>query len=431
MKLQFVLLDLSDTLRRRRLYLLVPFAAVCILGILAAYLLPEEYESFSTVIVQRNGIVLPPEGQGTADPLGLFREIVRSRYTLEAVAESLRAATPSAGRPSLEEQTALLGSAITAEQRGTDACRITALHEDPETARRIAEVVTAVALNASGQGNRRQLDETVRLFEEKLARYEKETAGRTSSASTGEGGTPADAAALRGALGRTGTELQEAEAAGSDVERSLMVIRSSIATLDDPATISRLSSVDNRVGRAFAGGLRTLAARYADLLTRYRLLHPEVQSVRRQLVALLDKTAAALETEHDAAQSRVTELRTRQHQLHARLALIEPGAEGLARKTPVAETSPETLADLRRQLEQARTARELNVRAGSTIAILDRPQRPSTPVSPDRPFIISLAAIVGVFIGIIALIIAELLDTTIRRPGDLEVFGKPVIATLP
>jgi uncharacterized protein involved in exopolysaccharide biosynthesis len=163
MKLQFVLLDLSDTLRRRRLYLLVPFAAVCVLGILAAYLLPEKYESFSTVIVQRNGSVLPPEGQGAADPLGLFREIVRSRYTLEAVAESLRAAAPSASRPSLEEQTALLGSAITAEQRGTDACRITARHDNPETARRIAEVVTAVALNASGQGNRRQLDETVHL----------------------------------------------------------------------------------------------------------------------------------------------------------------------------------------------------------------------------------------------------------------------------
>jgi succinoglycan biosynthesis transport protein ExoP len=431
MKLQFVLLDLSDTLRRRRLYLLVPFAAVCVLGILAAYLLPEKYESFSTVIVQRNGSVLPPEGQGAADPLGLFREIVRSRYTLEAVAESLRAAAPSASRPSLEEQTALLGSAITAEQRGTDACRITARHDNPETARRIAEVVTAVALNASGQGNRRQLDETVHLYEEKLARYEKETAGRTSSASAGEGGTPADAAALRGALGRTGTELQEAEAAGSAAERSLTVIRTSIASLDDPATISRLSSLDSRAGGAFAGSLRTLALRYADLLRRYRPLHPEVQSVRRQLVALLDKTAAALETERDAAQSRVSELRGRQHQLHARIAAIEAGTEGLAQKTPAPEASSETIADLRRQLEQARTARDLNVRAGSRIAILDRPQRPSSPVSPDRPFIIGLAAIAGLCIGIIALVVAELLDTTIRRAGDLEVFGKPVIATLP
>jgi uncharacterized protein involved in exopolysaccharide biosynthesis len=431
MRLKFALLDVSDTLRRRRRYLLLPFGGVFLLGIFVAYLLPEKYASFSTVIVQHNGSILPPEGSAAVDPLSLFREIVRSRYTLEAVAESLVAATPAASRPSLEEETVLLGNSITAEQRGADACRITAVHEDPETARKIAEIVTAVALRASGQSDRQQLDGAVRLAEEKLAHYEKSMAGRDPSPLSSGTSVPPDGAALRGALGRAVKEGQEAEAAVAAAERSLVLVRSSITSLDDPGTISRLASLENHAGAAFAGNIRTLATRYAELLTRYRPLHPEVQNVRRQLLGLLDRSAASLEAERDQAQTRTAELRVRQRQLRERIASLDSPGEGAAPVIPAPETAPGNMADLRHQLEQARSERDLNRQSGSRITILDRPQRPTSPVSPDRPFIICLAAAAGILIGIVTLVGAELLDTTIRRPGDLEVFGKPVIATLP
>jgi uncharacterized protein involved in exopolysaccharide biosynthesis len=76
-------------------------------------------------------------------------------------------------------------------------------------------------------------------------------------------------------------------------------------------------------------------------------------------------------------------------------------------------------------------ARDLREQAGSRFSILDRPQQPSSPISPDRPLIIGLGAVLGFLIGVVSVVATESLDPTIRRAGDLEVFGKPVIATLP
>jgi polysaccharide biosynthesis transport protein len=429
MRLHFLLLDVSETIRRRRLPLLLPWVSVLLAGILTAYLLPEKYESFSTVIVQREAAPGHPEGNGTTDYLSLFTEIVHSRSTLEAVADSLLEAVPPASRQSLQKEVGVLQGSVTTEQRGPDACRIIVTDDDPEMARRVAALVTAVALQTSGQADRRQLDEAVQFYERKLAEYEHSSA---AGGSTGPGvSAGGDIPALRSSLWRTSTELQETESSFGMVERSLAMIRAAIGSLDEPATISRLASIDSRAAGPLAGNIRTLAARYASLLTRYRALHPEVQGVRRQLLGMLDKVSMSLETERSQLQPRIAELQRKQRQLRERAltAAAQPGVTPA--QPPGTEVSRDLLADLRRQLERARVDRDLRVQAGNRFSVLDKPQTPPSPASPDRPFIIGLATLLGFLTGLACVMAAESLDATIRRPGDLEVFRKPVIAILP
>jgi uncharacterized protein involved in exopolysaccharide biosynthesis len=432
MKLQFLLLDISDTFRRRRLYFLLPFVGVSLLGILAAYLIPEEFESFSTVMVRRDAAPVRPDAGAGADQLSLFTEIVHSRATLEAVVDTLMGETVAPGHPPVEEQVAGLGAMIRTEQRGSDACRITVEHPDPATARRIAEVVTEVSLRTSRQADRLQLDEAVKFFEQRLAEYGRSPDAREFSAtSTGEVPAVPEESSLRAALGRAETDLNETDKSLALKERNVTIVASAMESLDEPATISRLSSLENRVAGAYAGEVRTQAVRYGELLTRYRPRHPEVQSARRQLLGLLQRTVETLKSEREQLQTRAVELRDRTRTLRYRIGLLAARTDTSHQQVRRANVSPDIVADLRHQLEQVRLTRDLHERAGSRFSVLDRPQRSSSPVRPDRPFIIGLGALLGFLLGLAGLMAAESLDPTIRRPRDLDVFGKPVIATLP
>jgi polysaccharide biosynthesis transport protein len=416
-------MDVRDTLRRRLLYLLVPLGTVLLLSILAAYLLPERFASFSTVIVQRESAPADAQASG-ADPLGLFMEIVRSHATLEAAADTLLASSRGGDR---EAQVALLARSIVTEERGTDACRITASAGDPETAQRMADAVTGAAIRISLQTDLRRLNEAVRFYEQKLSEYHSAPAGTEPPAA---GRTAAPGAVDRAALARTAGELQAAQVSLGATERSLAALRSSVESLDDPATLSRLAALDTRTAGPFVANIRSLATRYADLLTRYRPLHPEVQSVRRQLAGLIAKTVSGLEADRDALRVQIADLGMRERQLRFRAAAAESVTENPVRVSE-AGVPRDVVAGLQHELEQARVARDLRERSGNRVSVLDRPQRPSAPVSPDRPLIIMIGGLTGLLLGVAALAVAESLDATIRRAGDLEIFGKPVIATLP
>lgn len=431
MKLQFLLLDLSDTFRRRRLYFLLPFAAVFVLGVLAAYVLPEAYESVGTVMVQRNLQGTRQENGEREDHLLLFTEIVHSKSTLAAVAAALsRAADSTSGRvPVSDEAVTALAGAIRTERRGQDACRIIAEHADPETAHRIATIVMDVSLQASRLVDLRQLDDAVGFYERKLAEYGQ--GDEASPAVSGASVPVADESSFRISLARTEAELSQTEGLLALKERGLGLLAPASGTIDEPATISRLSSLESRVVGPPAADIRREAARYAGLLTRYRPRHPEVQSARRQLLALVQRAVSTLQSERDRLQGQAGQLRQRQRFLRERLGSLVARTDTTRDVPRRAAVSQEVVAGLRRDLEQARLERDLRAQAGSRLTILDRPERPSSPVRPDRPLIIGLAALIGLLLGSAGLAAAESLDPTIRRPRDLEVFGKPVIATLP
>jgi polysaccharide biosynthesis transport protein len=63
--------------------------------------------------------------------------------------------------------------------------------------------------------------------------------------------------------------------------------------------------------------------------------------------------------------------------------------------------------------------------------IIDPARVPAKPTKPNRALIVGGGVGVGLLLGLVAAIAAELLDSTIRSPREIEVFRKPIIGLLP
>jgi len=56
---------------------------------------------------------------------------------------------------------------------------------------------------------------------------------------------------------------------------------------------------------------------------------------------------------------------------------------------------------------------------------------PVEATKPNRPLLIGGGFGLGLFMGLLAAVAAELMDTRVRSPLDVEVYGKPIVAFIP
>jgi len=84
--------------------------------------------------------------------------------------------------------------------------------------------------------------------------------------------------------------------------------------------------------------------------------------------------------------------------------------------------------EMKLKLEQAQTARDLGQKGASQFVIIDPAQAPTSPSKPNRIQLILGGFGLGLFIGFISVVLKEMLDTTLRRARDIEIYRKPVIA---
>ena len=60
------------------------------------------------------------------------------------------------------------------------------------------------------------------------------------------------------------------------------------------------------------------------------------------------------------------------------------------------------------------------------------PSLPRNPVSPNKPQLYGLAAVLGLALGIVALMIAEYVDTSVKDVNEVEeIVGAPILGTIP
>jgi uncharacterized protein involved in exopolysaccharide biosynthesis len=168
------------------------------------------------------------------------------------------------------------------------------------------------------------------------------------------------------------------------------------------------------------------AERTVNLLGRYTIRHPEVQTARSALRTALTRSIGALARLREDVDRDRRELTGERDAVRARIARTPPGGS-VASADPPAPTPGAATGEL----DRLRIARELSMRSGPRFVILRPPALPREPVRPWRAAIIGGGFAAGLFLGILAVAAAEAFDPTIRRARDLEVFRKPVIATIP
>lgn len=150
-----------------------------------------------------------------------------------------------------------------------------------------------------------------------------------------------------------------------------------------------------------------LEQKRSELLTRYTSAHPSVAAVDQQLSEVNQELRAA------AAQLR-------------QLPVLEQEMVRLARDVKVNNELHTALLTSSQQLQLIAVGRTGNVR------LVDAPERPESPVTPNRPRIIAVAIFGGVFLGMLLAFLRRALQTALDDAEDVErLFGLPVYASIP
>ncbi|MDB5825211.1 MAG: polysaccharide biosynthesis tyrosine autokinase [Herminiimonas sp.] len=150
-----------------------------------------------------------------------------------------------------------------------------------------------------------------------------------------------------------------------------------------------------------------LEQRKTELLTRFTVNHPVVMGVDAQLRDIN------------------TEMRKSAEAIKA-LPAVEQEAVRLQREVKVNTDLYTALLNTAQQLRLITISKMSNVR------LVDAPMTPDKPISPNRPKIIAIALMLGLFLGVVAAFMKKALHGGIDDPAEIEkMLGVPVYATIP
>lgn len=150
-----------------------------------------------------------------------------------------------------------------------------------------------------------------------------------------------------------------------------------------------------------------LEQKRTELLSRFTTNHPVVMGIDSQLKEIngeIGSIAAHIKT----------------------LPILEQDVVRLSRDVKVNTDLYTALLNTAQQLRLATAAKTSNVR------LVDAPMAPEKPVSPNRPKVIAIALLLGLFLGIVAAFLKKALHGGIDDPLEIEkMLGVPVYATIP
>lgn len=150
-----------------------------------------------------------------------------------------------------------------------------------------------------------------------------------------------------------------------------------------------------------------LEQKRTELLARYMPAHPAVQAIDAQLTEVN------------------RELRETTVQLK-QLPVLEQEMVRLAREVKVNSELYTALVSSAQQLQLITVGKTSNVR------LVDAPEKPDRPVTPNRPRIIAVAIFAGIFLGVLFAFLRRALQTALDDPEQVErMFGLPVYASIP
>jgi len=150
-----------------------------------------------------------------------------------------------------------------------------------------------------------------------------------------------------------------------------------------------------------------LQQKKTELLARYTNDHPAVQGIDSQIREINAEIASM--NEHIKS-----------------LPALEQNLLRLQREVKVNTELYTALLNTAQQLRLITVGKVSNVR------LVDSPMMPEKPIKPNRPVIISLALLAGLFLGVVLAFFRKSLSGAVNSPEELEqIAGVPVFATIP
>jgi polysaccharide chain length determinant protein (PEP-CTERM system associated) len=461
---------LHQVWRRRWLALAVAWA-LCLAGWLAIALIPNSYESQARVFVQIQSI-LP--NQIGINPAERQNDLLRVRQTLTSTANLERVVrrTDLNGQVRSERDLAreveALRQRISIVAQQDNLFEISAVSDvsgfsnaqNARTATAIVQGLLDLFVEENLAGDRTETGQSLTFLDEELRRREQQLQEaeqrrvdfeqRYMGMLPGEGSISQRMAAARMELSNIDQQLVAARSAVNGLRAQLSAT---------PATLPGIGGGGGGGGGSASTQLAMLEAQLGQHLGLGRTdRHPDVVSTRAQIARLRPMAEAerrstgsggsgampnpshvslrAMLAEREAQLSAAT---TRRAQIQSDLAQLtarqssEPGVAAeqarLNRDYDVLKQQYDRLLENR---EQIRLRNDVQTRTDSvSFRVIDPPSRPTVPLAPNRPLLLTLVLFASIGAGVAAAFIRGQLQTTFPTEGRLAAAtGLPVFGTL-
>ena len=473
--------DVLQVLRRRRWFLLVPFAVVSAAAALGARMLPDRYRSETLILVvpQRvpESYVKSTVTARIEDRLHSIRQQILSRTRLEQLITEFNLYADERRTQIMEDIVERMRLDIDVQVVRGDAFRVSYIGDSPRTVMKVTERLAAffieenlrdreVLAEGTNQFLEAQLEDARRRLiehEKKLEVYRKQFSGQL----------PSQLESNIQVIQNTQLQIQSVvESLNRDRERRLLTERQR-AEAERQAAIAPAVNGSSGVlpvdGETTAGSaaqqLNNARATLAALRLRLTEEHPDIQRVKRVIRDLEKKAEAELAdgpvsadatpaTGNLEAHRRLRELRLELQQLDQQIAYkereekrlrgIAAGYQQRVEKVPTRESEMaeltrdyDTLQTIYRNLltkkEESKVAANLERRQiGEQFKLLDPARLPEKPFSPNRQRLNLLGMLAGLGLGIGLIALLEYRDSSFRNDEEITAtLTLPVLAVVP
>jgi polysaccharide chain length determinant protein (PEP-CTERM system associated) len=475
--------DALVILRRRAWLLLLPCAVFAAATALVARRLPDRYQSDAVVLVVpqqvAQALVRSTVTTRLDSRLQAISQQILSRARLERIIDEFNLYPGERQSGLMEDVVTRVRADITTAVVKGDAFRVSYTGRDPKTAQQVAARVAslfieeslrdrAVLAEGTDQFLEVQLDDARRRLvedEKKLEQYRMQYSGQLPTQLQGN---------LQ-ALQNTQMQIQATlESINHDRDQELLLQRQLAdlqdeQTNNDPAVPAANPVMPATPGDVLTGStakqLEAARSLLASLELRYKPDYPDIPRTKRlikDLEAKLDAEALGrpvavgdglstkdqlrnkriadvqaqlAQIDQRIVESRATEerLRTRATDLQRKIDLVPARESELTELTRDYSTLQDTYKSLLKKKEESSISANLERRQiGEQFKLLEPARVPERPSSPNRPVITLAGTAVGLFLGLVSIILLEYRDTSFATDDEIAAFLQlPVLAVVP
>ncbi len=460
-----------DVVLRRRWYIIIPFCLSMVAGIFYAVWAPKVYQASTLILIEpqrvpqnyvRSIVTTSPDAR-----IATISEQINSRTSLEKIITEFNLFTdPKYDKLFPEDKIEILRKRISVKvtrgRSGNDAFSISYRGGDPEKTMKIANTLASYFINENLKSRESQamgtsdfLSEELTSMRKRLVTVEKKLKEHRKKYM---GELPEQLQSNLAILDRLQTQLTDRRQSLREEKNRLSLVQQVIAS-PPPAPVARTGQASAAVGES--SNLDILKEQLAILTARYTQRHPDVVKVKK-MIADLEKKARESMSARDATvpeseaitrpavrnenYTRREEIRLAINRLEAEISETQAQIAIYQDRVEATPKREQELSALRRDYENIQSAynslleRKLEAdiavnmerkQKGEQFQILDSASVPQRPIKPDmrKLFILFLAGGLGIGGGIIFLL--EYLDTSFRRPEDVESLGVGLLAAIP
>ena len=438
---QFSVDEFLAVLRRRRKAFLLPALMVITACGLAAFLLPRQYKSSTTIMVQEDDVLNPLVSYNVAvametDPgLGDFNEILYSRPTIESLMDSLGMETGKMNPGLKAEEIKQITKRIQTARNGSNTFTISYFDTMPATAQKAVKVLSELFIQTRLDVQNRKNDFAVSFFQQKVMdlrdKFEKSQGALVDALQRHINELPEDDRTLYSNITNYNNEVQTLDQTSRKREDALKILEAaSKTTPGERIDLTKLYMIP-LLDVPFSDDLQSAVTKYDQLSSHYTQEFPDVQAAREKVLQLVGLVEDAIRTEQRSNQNQIWSLERRRDDAikSVQMATVAHSQDqDLQSNFSIYEN---LYNEMKVKLEQAQTSRDLAQSSARDYIIIDPPDLPVRPAKPNKALVIGGGFGLGLFLGLLSAGLSELFDTRIRTPKDVESFEKPIIAYLP